>query len=160
MCFQLLRGREADSVDTLHYVVTGISLPVYSGMFYQLEVLAQLGAVYVRSTTQIGEISLIVYSDVAVFQIADQIQLIHIVLKHFHSFCLGYFSSVDLLAFLADLLHLFFDGSDHFVVDHIVAKIDIIIESFLYHRSYPEFCMRVQMLYCLCHNMCAGMIER
>ena len=34
-------------------------------MFYQFEVLAQLGVVYVRSTAQIGEITLIVYSDVA-----------------------------------------------------------------------------------------------
>jgi len=159
MCFQFLCGREADTVDTLHYVVVGIALPIYSGVFYQFEVLAQLGVVYVRSTAQIGEITLIVYSDVAVFQIADQVQLVHIVLEHFHSFCLGDFSSVDLLAFLADLLHLFFDGSDHFIVDHIVAEIDIIIESFLYHRSYPEFCMRIQMLYCLCHDMGAGMIE-
>ena len=159
MCFQFLCGREADTIDTLHHVVAGIALPVNAGVFYQLEVLTQLGVVYVRSTAQIGEITLIVYSDVAVFQIADQVQLVHIVLEHFHSFCLGDFSSVDLLAFLADLLHLFFDGSDHFIVDHIVAEIDIIIESFLYHRSYPEFCMRIQMLYCLCHDMGAGMIE-
>ena len=159
MRFQFLCGREADTVDTLHHVVAGIALPVNAGVFYQLEVLTQLGVVYVRSTAQIGEISLVVYCDVAVFQIADQVQLVHIVLEHFHSFCLGDFSSVDLLAFLADLLHLFFDGSDHFIIDHIVAEIDIIIESFLYHRSYPEFCMRVQMLYCLCHDMGAGMIE-
>ena len=159
MRFQFLCGREADTVDTLHHVVAGIALPVNAGVFYQFEVLTQLGVVYVRSTAQIGEISLVVYCDVAVFQIADQVQLVHIVLEHFHSFCLGDFSSVDLLAFLADLLHLFFDGSDHFIIDHIVAEIDIIIESFLYHRSYPEFCMRVQMLYCLCHDMGAGMIE-
>ena len=140
-------------------MVVGIALPIYSGVFYQFEVLAQLGVVYVRSTAQIGEITLIVYSDVAVFQIADQVQLVHIILEHFHGFCLGNFSSVDLLAFLTDLLHLFFDGSDHFIIDHIVAEIDIIIESFLYHRSYPEFCMRVQMLDSLCHNMGTGMIQ-
>ena len=159
MCFQLLSGREADTVDTLHYVVAGIALPIYSGVFYQLEVLAQLGVVYVRSTAQVGKITLIVYGDVAILQIADQIQLVHIILEHFHGFRLGYFSSVDLLAFLTDLLHLFFDSSDHFIVDHIVAEIDIIIEPFLYHRSYPEFRMRVQMLDSLCHDMGAGMIQ-
>ena len=159
MCFQFLCGREADTIDTLHYVVVGIALPVYAGVFYQFEVLAQLGVVYVRSTAQIGEITLIVYSDVAVFQIADQIQLVHIILEHFHGFCLGNFSSVDFLAFLTDLLHLFFDGGNHFIIDYIVAEIDIIIESFLYHRSYPEFCMRIQMLDSLCHDMGTGMIQ-
>ena len=49
-----------------------------------------------KRQAQIGEITLIVYSDVAVFQIADQVQLVHIILEHFHSFCLGDFSSVEM----------------------------------------------------------------
>ena len=60
-----IRERHPEAyIDTLHYVVVGIALPIYSGVFYQFEVLAQLGVVYVRSTAQIGEITLTVKGDV------------------------------------------------------------------------------------------------
>ena len=36
----------------------------------------------------------------------------------------------------------FADG-DHIIIDSSIAKIDIIIKSFFYNRSYPELCLWV-----------------
>ena len=81
MLFELFRCRETDAVDTLQYMILGITLPVYTGMFYQLEVTAELYVIYMRSTAEICEIALVVAADLTVFEMADQIQLIRIVLE-------------------------------------------------------------------------------
>ena len=124
----------------------------------QLEVSAKLYIIYVRSTAQIREIALIVYSDISILQIGDQIQLILIILEHFHSLCLRNFAAHDFLSGFCNLFHLFFDLFNILVADNILSKIHIIIKSFGYNRSYPEFGLRIQMLDCLCHQMCTGMV--
>ena len=53
-----------------------------------------------------------------------------IIFEHFHCFCFGNLTSVNLLAFFADFLHLFLDCCNCFVVDDIIAKVNIIIETF------------------------------
>ena len=81
MCLQLLGCRETYTVNTLHHVVVRIALPVHAGIFYQLEILAELCIVHVRSAAEICKIALVVDGDRSVLQITDQIQLVLVVLK-------------------------------------------------------------------------------
>ena len=135
MFFKLLSCWETYTIDSLHYMIVSIALPVYTRIFNKLEVLAEL-------------------SNVAIFKTAYKVKLIHIILEHLKGFLLRNFSSVYLLAFLADFLHFFFDSFNSIVIDYIISKVYIIIESLFNYWSNPELSMWIQMLYCLCHNMC------
>ena len=90
-------------------MIVSIALPVYTRIFNKLEVLAELSIINMRSTTEVCEIALVIYCNVAIFKTAYKVKLIHIILEHLKGFLLRNFSSVYLLAFLADFLHFFFD---------------------------------------------------
>ena len=62
-------------------MIVRIALPVYAGIFYQFKILAELCIVYVRSAAEICKIALVVDGDRSILQIADQIQLVLVVLK-------------------------------------------------------------------------------
>ena len=125
----------------------------------QLKISAKLYIINMRSTAQVCEITLIVYCDIAIFQIRDQIQLVLIILEHFHGFFLGNLPTDDLLAGFGNFLHFLFNVLDVFITNYIITKINIIIETFCNNRSYPEFGIGIQMLDCLCHQMCTGVVQ-
>ena len=154
MLFKFLCCWETYTIYSLHYMIAGISLPVYTRIFNKLEVLAELSIINMRSATEVCEIALVINCDIAIFKTAYKVKLIHIILEHLKCFFLRNFSSVYLLAFLADFLHLFFDSFNSFVIDYIISKVYIIIESLFNYWSNPELSMWIQMLNCLCHNMC------
>ena len=159
MCLQLLCGRETYTINSLQHFVFAVTFPVCTRVTDQLEVSAKFYIVYVRSTAQIRKIALIIYGNISIFQIGDQIQFILIILEHFHSLCLRNFTSHDFLSGFCNLFHLFFDLFDILITDYIFPKIYIIVKSLCNNRSNPEFCLWVQMLDCLCHQMCTGMIQ-
>ena len=139
--FKFLWCWETYTIDSLHYMIVGIALPVYTRIFNKLEVLAKLSIVNMWSAAEVCEIALVINCDIAIFKTAYKVKLIHIILEHLKCFCLRNFSSVYLLAFLADFLHFFFDSFNSFVVDYIISKVYIIIESLFYYWSNPELSM-------------------
>ena len=113
-----------------------------------------------RTSAKVCKITLLIAGNRTILQIGDQVQLILIILKHFHCFCLGNLFPHDLLAGLGNLLHFLLDrGKVCLIPDNVIAQIHIIVEALCYNRSYPELRLRIQMLDCLCHQMCAGMIQ-
>ena len=159
MCLKFFRCRETYTINSLQYFVLAVTLPICTGMTDQFKVSAKLYIIYVRSTAQICEISLIINSDVAILQIRNQIQLVLIIFEHFHCFCLGNLTTDNLLSGFCHFLHFFFNLFDILVTDHIIPEIYVIIKSFGNNRSYPELCLWIQMLDCLCHQMCTRMIQ-
>ena len=159
MCFQLFCGRETYTVDTLQHLVLAVTFPVSTGVTDQFEMFTEFYVVYVRSTTEVGKVSLIVNGDISVFQICDQIQFVRIIGEHFQCFFFGNFTANDLFAGFYHFFHLFCDLFNVLITDHIIAKIDIIIESFRNNRSNPELCLWIQMFDCLSHHMGAGMVQ-
>ena len=141
MFFKLLSCWETYTIDSLHYMIVSIALPVYTRIFNKLEILAELSIINMRSATEVCEIALVINCDIAIFKTAYKVKLIHIVLEHLKCFFLRNFSSVYLLAFLADFLHLFFDSFNSFVIDYIISKVYIIIESLFNYWSNPELSM-------------------
>ena len=159
MLFQLFGSGEAHTVDTLQDMVVGIAFPVHTRMFYQFKIAAELHVVYMRSAAKICEVALIINRDLTIFQIADQIQLVHIVFEQLHSLCLGNLTADDLFTTLGDFFHFFFDSRDIFITDDIITEVNIVVKSFRYHRSYPEFCLGIQVFDSLCHQMSTGMVQ-
>ena len=126
----------------------------------ELKVTAKLYIVYVRSTAEVCEITLLIACDCSILKSIYKIELVLVILEHLKSFFLGYLLADDLLAALGNLLHLFLDGCEIFLAsDNVIAEIYIVVESFCNYRSYPELCLWVQMLDSLCHKMCTGMIQ-
>ena len=114
-------------------------------MLGQLKVTAELYIIYVRSAAEIGEVALLIASNIAIFQVRNQIQLVFVVLEHLHGLFLGNLLADDLLAGFGHLLHLFLDRGNVLVTDDVVAQINIIIEALRYNRSYPELRLRIQV---------------
>ena len=135
-------------------MIVSVTLPVNARVLYKLEVLAKLCVINMRSTAEVCEVTLVIHCDVAVLKSVYKVKLIHIVLEHLKSFSLSNLSSENLLAFLADLLHLLLDSCDNLIIYSHIAKVDIVVKSFLYNRSYPELSVRIKVLNSLCHNMC------
>ena len=54
-------------------MIIRITFPVYTGVFDKLKVLAKLCALYMRSTAEICEVSLVVYGNIAILKTFDQI---------------------------------------------------------------------------------------
>ena len=159
MIFQFFRCRETYTVNSLQHLVLAVALPVSTGMSDQLKVAAKLYIFYVRSTAEIREIPLLIACDISIFQTVDQIQLVLIILEHFLCFFFGDFLTDDSLTGFADLFHFLFDLLDIFIADDSISKIHIIVETLCYNRSYPEFCLWIQMLDRLCHHMGTGMVK-
>ena len=141
MLFKFLCCWETYTIDSLHYMIVSIALPVYTRIFNKLEILTELSIIDMRSTTEVCEIALVINCDIAIFKTAYKVKLIHIVLEHLKGFLLRNFSSVYFLSFLADFLHFFFDSFNSFVIDYIISKVYIIIESLFYYWSNPELSM-------------------
>ena len=75
----------------------------------QLKVTAKLYIIYVRSTAEVCEVTLLIACNIAIFQMRNQIQLVFVILEHLHSLFLGNLLADDLLAGFGNLLHLFLD---------------------------------------------------
>ena len=75
MCVKFFRCWETYAIDTLEHLVLTVTLPVCAGVADQLEVLEEFYIIYMRSTTKVGKIALIVNGNVAILKILDQISL-------------------------------------------------------------------------------------
>ena len=69
MCLKFFRCWKTYTINSLQHFVLAVTLPVCAGMTDQFEVSAKLYIVYMWSTAQIREITLIIYCNVAIFQI-------------------------------------------------------------------------------------------
>ena len=130
MLLELFLRLEAYTVDALQHLVVRIAFPVCAGMLEQLEVAALLHRVHMRAAAEIHEFSLTIDGDAAILQVADQIQLVLIVLEHLQRFRFGDLLTDDALSILGDLLHLFFDQRQIVIGDLLIPQIHVIVKSF------------------------------
>ena len=128
-------------------------------MTEQLEITAELYIIYVRTTAEVCKVSLLIAGNRSIFQLRDQIQLVLIILEHLQSLFLGNLLTDDLLAGLCNLLHFLLNRCDILVTDYVIAKVYVIVKAFCNNRSYPELCLWVQVLDCLCHQMGTGVVQ-
>ena len=112
------------------------------------------------TAAEIGEIALCIHGNVCSFGHSfDQIKFIHIILELFQSLLTADFMTDNVLGALDALLHFLLNLGQIIIADDIIAKIDIIIETFLNDRTDPEFRLRVKMLDGLRHQMGTAVIE-
>ena len=156
-----LVGIEADAVNPLQHLVVGIALPVRAADFQQLEMLQLLDALDMRAAAQIREIPLGVAADhrIVFVHVPNQIELVRIVLEHLQRFRFRDFMPDNTLAILGDLLHFFFNFRQIFLMQHIVAQVDVIVKAVGNHRSNPELCVRIQMFDSLRQQMRTAVVE-
>ena len=154
MLFQLILCCICSSVDTCKHCVFLASSPVCAGRRKKLECFDSFYAHQVWSCTEVCPVSLGIEGNLlSLRKILDQLYLIWLIFlfEVCDGILTGFCETLDLCAFFDDLLHLFFDGIKILTGEWLVVK--IIIESCVNGWSDGNLCLRIQVLYCLCHYM-------
>ena len=149
--------REGDTIQTLHLLTVCITTPestCYRGQLHSLD----LACIHeVRTTTQIGEITLCISGDRTVFKILlDVLALVGLTIgtKLLKSVCLGNLTTNNGFFLRSQLLHLCFNLGEVALLDALaILQQHIIEETILDSRSETELYARIQLLQCLCQQM-------
>ena len=159
--FQVCLLRVGNAIDSGKHLVLFASAPVCTCKACQLESLNRFCRHKVRSCAQIYKFALLVEADLLAFrQIFYQFYFIWFVI--FFKICDGFFpclgKAFDRQCFFDDLFHLRFDFFQIFR-DKWRLAIQIIIESIVNGWADGQFCLRIETLDRLGHNMGCGMPE-
>ena len=142
------------SVNSGQHLIVLIASPVSTGRRCQLKCFDRLCAHQMWSGTELNEISLLIETElVGIRMLFDHLNLIRLIsLCHqLDRLILGQCVTLQTVALLDDLLHLFLDGIQCISVK--TWQIKIIIISVVDRRSDGQLCIRIQILYCLCQYM-------
>ena len=161
MCLQCFRRRQTYAIDPLQHFIMFVTLPVGATVLEKLEVFQQLGAFHMRPAAEVSKVPLRIHGNrCALFHPFNQINFVGIILELFQCFLSGNLMADNALVILGAFLHFLFNLRKIFVANDILAKIDVIVETFFYNRSDPELGLRIQVFDSLCHQMGTAVVER
>ncbi|MCY1264939.1 hypothetical protein D9M70_133070 [compost metagenome] len=145
---QLLLVRPCGAVDALQLLVLGVTAPVGTGQFGQLEGFQEAGVRHVRTAAHVDVFFVIVQAHgLLVRHVFDQAQLVVFAtgLEHFDHFGARSDFLDHVVIFLDQLLHALFDGRQ-VVRSERTLEGDVVIETFIDDRTDDHFGGRVQLL--------------
>ena len=147
--------RETDTVDAGEHVTLLIASPVGSGYGKQLDGLYYGSVLQMRTTAQVGEISILIESDGAVLEFLYKLALVLIALlgEIPERILLAYFGAHEVLLPAGQFQHLVLDGLQFRLGELVSTEIDIIIEAVLDCRTDSELDARIEGLESLGHKV-------
>ncbi len=136
------------AVDTLQHFIVAVSTPVRASGFHQFEVMAETHIRYVRTAAHIDiffvmiQAWLVIMADVFV----KNRNFIGFAALHegFTRFVPADFLLDDIVVFLGELVHTFFERVDVFLSQGVV-QIDIIVKTVVDNRANGHFSVRPQL---------------
>src|SRR5215204_6629024 len=139
---ELLLCRPGGPVDAGEHRLVLITAPVGPGDVLKLEGPEPSRARHVRATAEVEELALAVNRDIAVFEVADDLPLVRVVLVQLLG--LGFGDLLTLYRQVAPdhLAHLLLDARQIFVSDPAI-DLDVVVEAVLYRWTYGQLAARI-----------------
>src|SRR5215211_3987639 len=155
---QFFLGRPGGAVDAGEHGVLLVAAPVGSGDVLQPEGPELACTRNVRTAAQVEELTLPVDGDVAVFKIADDLQLVRVVPVETFGLRLRNLLALYGEVSLDDLAHPLLDARQILVGD-ASGYLDVVEEAVLYGRPDGELAARIELQYRLRHSMRGGVTQ-
>ena len=146
---------EGHAVDAGELLLGLVPFPIRPGNGHDLGRLDMPRVGNVWAATEVGEVSLRVKGDGAVFKAFEQIELVLVsfLLKVLDRICLGHFLADEGVFGLRQLHHLLLHRRDVGVGEVVLPKIHIVVEPIFHGRPHPKLDARVQRLERLGHQV-------
>ncbi len=130
---ELFLSRPGRAVDAGKHRVVLVATPVSASDVLQLESTQSTRTPDVRATTEVEELALAVDRDVAIFEVADDLQLVRVVLVETLGLLFRYLLALDREVPLDDLAHALLDARQVFV-RYAASHLDVVEEAVLNRR--------------------------
>ena len=143
----LLLG-EGDAVNAHQLLTFLVAAPVSAGKAHHLGGFDRSCGGKVRTAAEVGEITLSVSGNGAVFQLADKLAFIRLapIAESLQRIGFADFATHDVLFAPCQFQHLVFNAFEVLVGDFVVARVDVVVETIFNGRTDAEFHAREEFL--------------